>query len=253
MPLSRRSFTRKAASAFAVAGLAPFAPRSQAVAKKMKIVCVGGHPDDPETGCGGTLARMTEEGHEVTVIYLTGGEAGIAGVSHNEAASIRTKEAKAACKILNATPVFAGQIDGDTIVNTEWIKKIDELISAVKPDLVFTHWPIDSHKDHQAASLLTIQSWMRSGKTFELYFFEVCSGSQTAGFRPDTYFDITATREQKRKAVYCHTSQHPDEIYHSSGCNHGLMENFRGQEINAAAAEAFVKMGSTGSHQTFIR
>ena len=22
-----------------------------------KIVCVGGHPDDPESGCGGTLAR----------------------------------------------------------------------------------------------------------------------------------------------------------------------------------------------------
>src|SRR4051812_37424130 len=55
---------------------------------KKKIVCVGGHPDDPETGCGGTLAKFAEAGYDVTIIYLTTGEAGIEGKSHNEAAVI---------------------------------------------------------------------------------------------------------------------------------------------------------------------
>ena len=28
----------------------------------LKIVCVGGHPDDPESGCAGTLARLPRSG-----------------------------------------------------------------------------------------------------------------------------------------------------------------------------------------------
>ncbi len=47
--------------------------------RAMKVVCVGGHPDDPESGCGGTLARYAALGAGVTIIYLTRGEAGIPG------------------------------------------------------------------------------------------------------------------------------------------------------------------------------
>ena len=90
----------------------------------MKIVCVGGHPDDPESGCGGTLAQLVAAGHEVVIIYLTSGEAGIIGKSHAEAAAIRTKEAMAACIILKAKPIFTGQIDGAGMVNNEWTEKI---------------------------------------------------------------------------------------------------------------------------------
>ena len=49
----------------------------QGDAKKLSVACVGAHPDDPESGCGGTLARYSEAGHRVTVIYLTRGERGI--------------------------------------------------------------------------------------------------------------------------------------------------------------------------------
>jgi LmbE family N-acetylglucosaminyl deacetylase len=66
-----------------------------------------------------------------------------------------------------------------------------------KPDIVFTHWPIDSHKDHQAASLLTIQTWLRLKQKFTLYFFEVCAGEQTLVFHPTGFIDISDTREQK--------------------------------------------------------
>src|SRR6476469_4590590 len=80
----------------------------------LKIVCVGAHPDDPESGCGGTLAMYASQGHQVTVVYLTRGERGIQGKSDAEAAAIRTAEAESACRILGARPVFAGQIDGST-------------------------------------------------------------------------------------------------------------------------------------------
>jgi len=237
---TRRQFVKKATVALS---LLPLSSLLQAEPKrnddKKKIVCVGGHPDDPESGCGGTLARFVNSGHEVTIIYLTTGEAGIEGKAHNEAAAIRKQEALNACKILNCKPVFAGQIDGDTVMNNEWLSTLQKLIGNEKPDVVFTHWPLDSHKDHQVASLLTIQTWVRSQQKFSLYFFEVCAGEQTMTFHPTDYIDITDTQEQKRKAVYCHTSQDPRGIY---DCGHTSMEDFRGRESGVKAAEGFVKM-----------
>jgi len=248
MPISRRNFVKNTIGATAAFSLPALAKSTNVDnTKKMKVVCLGGHPDDPESGCGGTLSKLASEGHDVTIIYLTAGEAGIHGKSHSETAIIRTKEAIEACKIINARPVFAGQVDGDSVVNNEWVNKIQAMILSEKPNLVFTHWPLDSHKDHQTASFLTIQSWVRSGKIFELYFFEVCTGSQSMGFKPTDYVDISSVKEQKRKAVYCHASQNPPGIYTSPDCNHGMMETFRGIEMNTTAAEAFVKMGTGAS------
>ena len=241
---SRRHFVKNTAAAlglFTLPGLLSAAPGLPASNKK--IVCVGGHPDDPESGCGGTLAKLVSLGHEVTIIYLTTGEAGIAGISHNDAAKTRRQESLNACKVLNAKPVFAGQIDGDTIVSNDALYHLQKLINDEKPDLVFTHWPIDSHKDHQCASLLTIQTWVRSASKFTLYFFEVCTGEQTMGFHPTDFVDITETQEQKKQSVYCHKSQDPPGIY---ACGHASMEDFRGRELGVKAAEGFVRMTGKG-------
>jgi LmbE family N-acetylglucosaminyl deacetylase len=212
-------------------------------AKPLKIVCVGAHPGDPEAGPGGTLARFAAAGHSVSNIYFTRGEAGVDGKSHDEAAAIRTEEAIAACKILGAKAVFAGQMDGASVVNNEWVARMEQLIAEEQPDLVFVHWPIDSHKDHQCASLLTIQAWMRAKVKFELYFFEVGSGVETMTFHPTDYVDITSVQELKRRAVFCHVSQRPPEIYQLGvPGNQAIMEEYRGMQLGVKAAEAFVKM-----------
>jgi LmbE family N-acetylglucosaminyl deacetylase len=236
---SRRRFVKNAAAGLGLLSLPGFPASQKDPDKKLKIVCVGGHPDDPESGCGGTLARFSAAGSAVAIIYLTRGEAGIPGKSYGEAANIRTQESLEACKILHVRPVFAGQTDGDTIMNNDWVQKLQELIAAENPDIVFTHWPVDSHKDHQIASLLTIQCWIRSTNKFALYFFEVCTGEQTMIFKPTDYVDISDVQELKRKAVYCHVSQDPPGIYQ---CGHAAMEEFRGRELGVKAAEGFVRM-----------
>ena len=85
--MKRRAFLQTAA---ALPGLAAQTAKGAA----LKIVCVGGHPDDPESGRGGTLARYAEAGNRVAIIYLTRGEAGIRDKSHDEAAAIRTAECR---------------------------------------------------------------------------------------------------------------------------------------------------------------
>ena len=44
--------------------------------RKIKVIVCGGHPGDPEYGCGGTVAKLTQLGHEVVLVYLNNDPAG---------------------------------------------------------------------------------------------------------------------------------------------------------------------------------
>src|SRR5512140_2100873 len=106
-----------------------------------------------------------------------------------------------------------------------------------KPNVVFTQWPIDNHADHLASSLLVYEAWLRMGKKFALYYYEVSNGEDTVQFAPTHYVDITATEPRKRRACYAHASQAPDKFY-------GLQEmvtRLRGIESGDRQAEGFIR------------
>jgi LmbE family N-acetylglucosaminyl deacetylase len=208
-----------------------------AVAAKLNIVCVGAHPGDPEFGCGGTMAKYAEAGHNVTFLYLTRGEAGDPSKTYAESAALRTKEAEAACKALNVKPQFVGQIDGNTIVSNEKNADLLKILQSLKPDMVYTHWPVDGHMDHQVSGLLALTSWIKMNKSFDLYFYEVNTGSETMAFTPDSYVDITQQQEKKKIAMFAHKTQDPVNVYNTF---FRQMEAFRGLEANVKAAEAFI-------------
>ena len=206
--------------------------------RKLNIVIVGAHPDDPESGCGGTIALYSEQGHNVTILYLTRGEAGITGNSAHETAAIRTAESEKACAILRAQPIFAGQIDGDTKIDNSRYADFKKLLAAQNPDIVFTHWPIDTHRDHRAASLLAYDAWLDSGRKFDLYYFEVDVGEQTQNFHPAEYVDISSVESIKKSACFAHVSQLPATTFWPL---HERMMRFRGMECGVENAEAFVR------------
>lgn len=203
-----------------------------------KVLIIGAHPDDPETGCGGTMILMKRAGYDVKCVYLTRGEAGIAGKSHDEAAAIRSVEAKNACAVTGADYRFMTQIDGQTEITRERYEEMLKLIKEEEPDIVFTHWPIDGHRDHRICSILVYDSWRRSGRSFDLYYFEVMTGTQTQNFQPTDYVDISSVVEEKHKACWCHVSQDMPPLFEGW---HTPMEVFRGIENRCKAAEAFVR------------
>ncbi|MCS7304593.1 MAG: PIG-L family deacetylase [Thermoguttaceae bacterium] len=43
-------------------------------AERLDVIAVGAHPDDVEIACGGTLARLAEQGYRVGIVDLTDGE-----------------------------------------------------------------------------------------------------------------------------------------------------------------------------------
>lgn len=212
--------------------------RQEEPTRKLKILVAGAHPDDPETGCGGTILKYTDAGHDVTAFYLTRGEAGIPGKSHDEAARIRTAELTEACRIMNARPVFGGQIDGDTEVNRARYEAVKQMLDTENPDIIFTHWPVDTHRDHRACSVLIYDAWLAQGMKAALYYFEVDTGGQTQNFHPTDYCDITPVVQEKHEACFVHKSQKIKETTYPEF--HALMEKFRGLEYGCDFAEAFV-------------
>lgn len=209
-----------------------------------KALIIGAHPDDPETGCGGTMAVLKDAGWEVVSVYMTKGEAGIPGKTHDEAAAIRRKEAEDACKVFGVRAVFMSQIDGNSEINKARYDEMKQLIDSEKPDVVITHWPVDSHRDHRNCSCLVYDAWRYLGYPFELFYFEVMSGVQSQHFHPTDYVDITNFVRVKRDASFCHKSQTPETWYDQW---HGKMQEFRGMESNCKAAEAFIHLRRKGN------
>src|ERR1700733_15401317 len=103
---ARRDFIKLSALALGGLTVAPLAAAPGKPDKKLNILCAGAHPGDPEFGCGGTMAKYSDAGHKVTFLYLTRGEASDPSKSYSEMAALRTKEAEASCKIINATALF---------------------------------------------------------------------------------------------------------------------------------------------------
>lgn len=202
----------------------------------LNIVCIGTHPDDPETGCGGTLAKLASEGHRVSIVYLTRGEAGLKDGDCATTSRLRSAEALSGAALLGARAYFAGQIDGHTTTDEAAVQEFTNLLASFEPDVVFTHWPLDTHRDHRNAAQLTYEAWGLLGESFTLVYYEVMTGIQTHHFEPNCIVDISSTSAQKRAAIYAHVCQNPDRFYPY----HLKMEQERGSEVQSEHAEAFV-------------
>ena len=202
--------------------------------RRLKVIVAGGHPGDPEYGCGGTIARYVDLGHEVVLLYLNDGEwpASKGGAP----ASTRLAEASKACQALKARAAYAGQTNGQAVLDSSHFDDYRKILEVERPDVVFTQWPIDAHRDHRATSALTFDAWLQMGRRFALYYYEVSNGEDTLQFSPTHYVDITATEATKRVACYAHASQTPDRFY----ALQDEVAKFRGIESGCERAEAFI-------------
>jgi N-acetylglucosamine malate deacetylase 1 len=215
--------------------------------RKLKVVAVGGHFDDPQTACGGTLALYADLGHEIIALSLTGGPAPAPEKSSEDRQVKNRRNAIKMSEILRIQLIclnYSGSnsgADGRPIVygtgaevTAQRYKEFTEALLDHKPDIVFTHWPIDFHPDHRAASLLTYSAWLSGGRSFPLYYYECELGKQTQDFSPTHYVDITPVADRKHEAFKADTLW-----YDYAWPMHEAMQKLRGMEHGCKAAEAF--------------
>ncbi len=163
------------------------------------------------------------------------GEGFCKGADPSECGSVRTGEAAEACRILKARPAFAGQYDGQAIVDNAHYEDFRRLLEREKADIVFAQWPIDRHRDHRALSMLALDAWLRGGKKSAFYFYEVTE--DTMMFSPAEFVDISGVESRRRAACYSHASQQPEKWYPAQA----QLTRLRGGEGGFAQAEGFVR------------
>lgn len=184
------------------------------------------------------MTLLTRDGHEVISAYGTcfRGDRRIEGEPE---AAVRRREAAASCKAVGATPKFFDYSHETFTPDAATQKAVAAWLEEVRPDIVLTHWPMDTHPNHHAASSLVWQCYQPRGG-WNLYWFEV--GRQTLAFHPDLYLDIDGVLATKMEALACHqgsllviSSPKSDEPWRRTE----EMQRRRGSECGLARAEAF--------------
>src|SRR5437868_12340409 len=83
--------------------------------KFQRVMVVSAHPDDPDFGAGGAVARLADSGAEVTYVIVTDGRQGGEDPTQkdSELVAIRAREQRAAAKVLGVKRVeFLAYKDG---------------------------------------------------------------------------------------------------------------------------------------------
>ena len=198
----------------------------------MRILAIGAHPDDIEFGCGGTLIKYAQQGHDVSLLVMTDGGGGGDG-------RIRRQEQQAAGDILGVSRLYWGEYPDTAIpLDRESIQRVERVILDVRPDFIFVHSQDDTHQDHRHLSVATITA---TRYTRNVLFYE---GPTTQNFSPNVFVEIDGVLQDKIAALQAHKSQVTKtniegmnilDIVQSSA-------HFRGIQGRVRNAEAFVPL-----------
>lgn len=217
------------------------------------ILVVAAHPDDEVLGCGGTIAKLADEGATIHVAFLADGVFSRKGEQTNQLGelSIRRASAKKACDILGVKSVSFGEFPDnrmDTVALLDITKALEELIAVHQPEVVFTHHAGDVNIDHRRLHEAVVTACRPQGRhpVKTLLCFEVPSSTewQLPGsapvFAPNWFVDISDTLERKLAALDAYAAElrawpHPRS---RQAVEH--LARWRGATVGADAAEAFM-------------
>jgi N-acetylglucosamine malate deacetylase 1 len=136
-----------------------------------RVLVFAAHPDDDIIGCGGSLAKHVKLGNQVSVCYMTSGEAGSLDHSKEELSRIREEEAKNAAQVIGFQDLtYLKNPDGYLQYSQSNLKKLVELIRKKQPNMVYVHHPSDGHQDHRATFQLVNEALARASvRLFQEY------------------------------------------------------------------------------------
>lgn len=123
-----------------------------------RIICIGAHPDDAESGAAGTAALWIAKGYHVKFVAVTNGDIGHWKESGPELAKRRKAEVANGARIVGYDFEVLDNHDGELQPTLENRRAITRLIREWKADVVITHRPNDYHPDHRYTSVLVQDS-----------------------------------------------------------------------------------------------
>jgi LmbE family N-acetylglucosaminyl deacetylase len=125
--------------------------------KKLHIIIIGAHPDDPDKAAG-TAYKWALLGHDVLMVSLTNGDAGHQTIQPAELAKIRREEARRAGEVIGVRYITLDNHDGQLMPTYENRLQVIKLIREQKADIVIFPRPYDYHPDHRYCGVLVLDA-----------------------------------------------------------------------------------------------
>ena len=184
---------------------------------KVDFLAIGAHPDDVELGCGGTLAKLINDGKTVAIVDLTQGELGTRGTNLT-----RAEESANASKILGISARENLKLKDGFLNNTEeYQMEVVKMIRKYQPEIVLANAIDDRHPDHAKAAKLVSDACFLAG----LIKIETSLNGETQkpwrpkqifnyiqwkNVTPDFVIDISDFMEKKIEACLAYKTQFYD-------------------------------------------
>jgi len=221
------------------------------------ILVIAAHPDDEVLGCGATIKRFTMEGERVHIFWLGNGLAARGAIDPEEEEMLKQAQGNV-CRLLGAFPILDSEEHNvlpdnkfDSIPLLDIVKRIEAVIEAIQPEIIFTHSSKDLNVDHRMVAYATITATRPcSCNVREIYQYEVPSSTEWAygshgDFRPNHYIDVHGTINSKLTAMALYDTEVREEPHPRSLNNLEALAIVRGSECGFKSAEAFEALRTT--------
>jgi LmbE family N-acetylglucosaminyl deacetylase len=189
---------------------------------------IAAHPDDIESWCGGTVARLIDAGMTVEYLLLTSGDKGSDNpdLSPEQVGALREAEQESAARQLGVARVtLLRHPDGALADTVDVRERIVRCLRRIRPDVVFTHDPerpcppYITHRDHRIAGRVALDAIYPDARDRRSFPEHAAEGLEPhvvrqvwlfASAAPDTWIDIGASFDRKIAARLAHVSQTND-------------------------------------------
>ncbi len=168
-----------------------------------KILVIAAHPDDELLGCGGVVALHAKNGDDVTSVIVCEGDS----LRYGDLSKTHQNQIYEAAKVLGVSDVRSLKFPDqklETIVLTDLIQPLLDIIREVKPQIVYCQYGGDVNRDHK----ILFEAILVATRPTELfietvYAFDTVSSTEWGyprSFIPDTWIDISSTIDVKLEA-----------------------------------------------------
>ncbi len=217
-----------------------------------RVLVISPHADDEAMGCAGLIAKLTEKGCQVHVLYLAVDGFHHYGLERQTSYKERVAEVEAVTELLGCTYDIAyGNKDLieklDTLPKRDLVDLFETAINEHRPELLLLPYGEDYDQDHVAAFQTAFAAARPIAEVFgkwlvpHVFTYEMTKIQWASGPlpRPVAFCDITDHLETKQEAIRRHATQLRPSPHIRSPESVEALASIRGKEIGVEYAEAF--------------
>jgi len=210
--------------------------------KNSNILILAAHPDDETLGCGATVAKLSEEGHNIHLMTFTDG----VDARDEKGKENRNNRLSLISEILGINSFNHGDFPDNSMDVVPLLKlcKYIENNCPFTPDLIFTHHPDCLNIDHEMvyrATLTVFRPQFGKKQTILSYFVPSSTDyNPHANFRGNFYFSLdTDSIDKKMEALHIYHEEMREYPHTRSYENVLNLMKIWGSEVGLENAEKF--------------